>query len=218
MWTGLLLSVLFDIVLAIVIFQVAKNQGASDFAAYLWASIGPAIGAVIGLVRTRKVDGVAIIIIVNLLLSAAVTFIGSQDPKVLLLKDSVLTGGFGLIVLLTSLPFFPKPLMFFFGLKFGSDGTKEGTAQWYAMWDQYPQFRQGQRFINNVWGIGFVVEALVKAGCVFALPYDAAFMVNQIAPFVLIGSLIYFSIRFGMKQRREGEARRNAAQIMEVSR
>jgi hypothetical protein len=212
MMTGLLLSGVFDIGLAIVLFQVAKHQfGASDFVAYLVASIGPVLGALIGLVRTRKVDGVAIIILVNLLLSAAVTLIGSHDARTLLLKDSVLTGGFGLVILITSLSIFPKPLMFFFGLKFGTDGTKEGTQQWYGLWDAYSHFRRGQRHLNNVWGIGFMVEATVKAICVFVLPYGGAYAVNQIAPFVLLAGLIYYSIRFGTKQRREGEARHQAA-------
>jgi hypothetical protein len=212
MTTGLLLTGIFDIGLAIVLFQVAKHQlGASDFVAYLVASIGPILGAIIGLVRTRKIDGVAIIILINLLLSAAVTLIGSHDAKTLLLKDCVLTGGFGLVILITSLSIFPKPLMFFFGLKFGTDGTKEGTRWWYGLWDAYPSFRSGQRFLNNVWGIGFMVEALVKAVSVFVLPYGGAYAVNQVAPFVLIAGLISYSIRFGMKQRREGEARQRAA-------
>lgn len=211
MMISLLLMAIFDIGLTIGVFQIAKHQfGASDFVAYLVAGIGPVIGALISLARVRKIDGVAIIIGINLLISAAVTFIGSHDARILLLKDCVLTGGFGLVILLTSIPIFPKPLMFFFGLKFGTDGTKEGTKQWYWLWETIPQFRRGQIFLNNVWGIGFMVEAVVKAICVFVLPYGAAYAVNQIAPFVLLAGLIYYSIRFGMKQRREGEARRDA--------
>lgn len=212
MLVGILLTALFDVGLAIAVFEIAKHRfGASDFVAYLVASIGPVLGGLIGLLRTRKIDGVAIIILVNLLISAGVTLIGSHDAKVLLLKDSVLTGTFGLVILITSLSIFPKPLMFFFGLKFGTDGTKEGTREWYELWQRYPTFRRGQRFLNNVWGVGFLVEAAVKAVGVLVLPYGAAYAVNQIAPFVLVAGLIYFSIRFGMKQAKEGEARRQAA-------
>lgn len=209
---GLLMSACLDIVLPIVLFEVAKHQfGANDFTAYLVASIGPIIGALAGLARTRKIDGVAIIILVNLLISAGITLIGSRDPKILLLKDSAVTGLFGLVILITSLAIFPKPLMFFFGLKFGTDGTKQGTRQWYDLWDRYPHFRRGQRFLNNLWGIGFMVEAAVKAIGVFLLPFDAAYMINQIAPFVLLAGLISYSIRFGLRQRREGEAARQRA-------
>ncbi|SDR86847.1 VC0807 family protein [Microlunatus soli] len=216
---SLLLTAIFDIGLAIAIFQIAKHQfGATDFVAYLVASIGPVVGALVGLARTRRIDGVAIIILINLLISAGVSFIGSHDAKTLLLKDCVLTGGFGLVILITSIPIFPKPLMFFFGLKFGTDGTKEGAGQWYRLWDTIPQFRRSQIWLNNVWGIGFLAEALVKAICVFILPYGAAYAVNQIAPFVLLAGLIYYSMRFGMKLRREGEARRRAAMNAAVQR
>lgn len=194
-------------------------MGASDFAAYLAGCIGPIVGGVVALIRTRKVDGVAIIILINLLISAGVTFIGSHDAKILLLKDSVLTGVFGLVILVTSLPIFPKTLMFFFGLKFGTDGTKEGVQQWYWLWDNIPQFRRGQRFLNNVWAFGFMIEAAIKAIGVFVLPYGAAYALNQVAPFVLLAVLIYYSIRFGMKQRKEGEerGRQAAARAAETS-
>lgn len=212
MFVGLLLTAFLDIGLAIVLFEVAKHQfGAGDFAGYLVASIGPIVGGLAGLARTRKIDGVAVIILVNLLISAGVTLIGSRDPRILLLKDSAVTGLFGLAILITSLAIFPKPLMFFFGMKFGTDGTKEGTRQWYGLWDRYPHFRRGQRFLNNLWGIGFMVEAAVKAICVFVLPFDVAYMINQIAPFVLLACLISYSIRFGLRQRREGEAARTQA-------
>jgi len=212
MLIGLLSTAIFDVVLAIVIFQLAVHRfGASNFTGYLVASIGPLLGMVIALLRTRKIDGVAIIILINLLISAAVTLIGTHDAKALLLKDSLVTGAFGAAILISAIPIFPKPLMFFFGMKFATDGTREGTAWWYGLWDRYPTFRSGQRFVNNVWGVGFLTEAAVKAACVYLLPFGAAYAVNQIAPFVLLAGLITFSIRFGMRQRREGEERQRAA-------
>lgn len=212
MWIGLLMTVVFDIVLAIVIFQVAKNLGASDFAAYMLASLGPVLGMVVGLIRSGKIDGVAIIVLVNLVISAAVALIGSQDIRVQLLKDSVLTGGFGLAILLTSIPVFPKPLMFFFALKFGTDGTKEGVAQWYDLWDRDPSFRRGHRFVNNVWGIGFLIEAGLKAIGTYTLPHGAAFAFNQVAPFALLVILITFSMQYGKKMQRDGARERATAE------
>jgi hypothetical protein len=216
---SLLITAIFDIGLAIAAFEYAKRVlGVGDFAAYLIASIGPLVGMAIGLLRTRKLGGVSLIILAQILISALVTLIGAHDPRALLLKDSVLTGTFGLVVLITSIPIFPKPLMFFFGLKFGTDGTQEGTAYWYQMWDKYPEFRRVQRFINNVWGIGFMTEAVIKAIGVFVLPYEVAYAVNQIAPFVLLIGLITWTISYSAKARRRGEARAAAAAAADAER
>lgn len=205
---SLLLTVIFDIGLAIGAFEFAKRVlGIGDFGSYLIASIGPLAGMAIGLVRTKKLGGMSLIILAQILISAAVTLIGAHDARTLLLKDSVLTGAFGAVVLITSMPFFPKPLMFFFGLKFGTDGTAAGVGQWYELWDKYRQFRRTQYVVNNVWGIAFLGEAMIKAIGVYVLPYEAAYALNQIAPFVLIAGLIGWTVSYGARARKQGEAR-----------
>lgn len=212
MMFGLLLTVVFDIGLAIGAFEFSKRVlGIGDFGSYLIASIGPLVGMLIGLARTKKIGGMSLIILAQVLISALVTLIGSHDPRILLLKDSVLTGAFGAVVLITSISVFPKPLMYFFGLKFGTDGTAAGVAQWYDMWDKYPTFRRTQYVVNNVWGIGFLVEALAKAVGVYTLPYEVAYSVNQVSPFVLIAVLITWTMSYGAKARKRGEARAAAA-------
>lgn len=202
---SLLLTVVFDIGLAIVIFQVARHRGASAFASYLLATIGPLLGMGISLLRTRRLGGVSIIILAEILVSAAVAPIGSRDPIILLLKDSAETGIFGLVVLLSALPLFPKPLMFFFGLKFGTDGTATGVAWFYDLWDKYPGFRRSQYVINTVWGLGFLVEAGLKAAGVYAFSYDTAYTFNKIAPFVVLAALIFWTISYASRVRRAGE-------------
>lgn len=209
---SILITVIFDIGLAIGAFEFSKRVlGIGDFGSYLIASIGPLVGMAIGIVRTKKVGGMSLIILAQILISAAITLIGSHDPKVLLLKDSAETGGFGLVVLITSITIFPKPLMYYFGLKFGTDGTAAGVGEWYDLWDKYPAFRRTQYVINNVWGIGFLVEALLKAIGVYTLPYDVAYSVNQVTPYVLIVALVMWTWAYGAKARKAGEARSAAA-------
>lgn len=204
---SLLLTIVFDIGLAIVIFQVARGHGLSAFVAYLLASIGPLIGMGISLLRTRRLGGVSIIILIEILISAAVALIGSRDAEVLLLKDSAETGAFGLVTLISALPLFPKPLMFFFGLKFGTDGTAQGVAWFYDLWDKYASFRHSQYLINSVWGIGFLLEAGLKALGVRLFSYDTAYTINKIAPLAVLAALIFWTIWYAGRVRRAGAAR-----------
>lgn len=207
---GLALTVIFDIGLSIVVFQVARSHGASETAAYLIASVGPLVGMAANWLRTRKLGGVSLIILAMILISAGVSLIGSQDARILLLKDSVLTGGFGLVTLVSALPIFPKPLMFFFGLKFGTDGTRQGIQEWYDLWDKYAEFRRPQYLINSVWGVSFLAEAAIKAVCTFTLPYDTAYTINQIFPFVVLAAMIAWTTWYGQQQANKGAAARAA--------
>lgn len=207
MIVSLLLTLVVDIGLSIVIFDWLTSRGISAGIAYLAAGVGPLLGLLVNWVRTRTLGGVSIIVLVTLLLSALVTLIGSQNVRVLLLKDAVLTGAFGLVTLASALPLFHKPLMFSYGLKFGTDGSREGVQQWYDLWDRYPTFRHTQYVINNTWGIAYALEAAAKVACAYLLSYKAAYAVNQILPWVLLAALIFWTISYGKRQRRVGERR-----------
>lgn len=100
-------------------------------------------------VRTKALNGASIAILLFALLSAAVALFGSHDAKILLYKDSFVTGIIGLIFLSSLL--FPKPLCYWFGQRFATGGTPEGIAWWSELWDKYSAFRRTQRVITVVW-------------------------------------------------------------------
>lgn len=201
------LTLVVDIGLSIAIFSVLTGRGVAPGVAYLVAGVAPVLGMVINWIRTRKLGGVSVIVLITLVISALVTLIGSQEVRVLLIKDAVLTGGFGLVTLASALPLFGKPLMFFYGLKFATDGSRNGVQQWYDLWDRYQGFRHSQYVINNTWGIAFLVEAAAKVACAYLLSYHAAYAVNQIVPWLVLAGLIFWTISYGNAQRRAGERR-----------
>ena len=199
-------TLVFDIGLSIAVFQLAQSNGAGDVAAYLWSSIGPLVGLSVEFVRHRRIDSVGLVVLGIIVLSALISVIGSSDPKVLLLKDSVFTGVIGLVFLLSLTPLFRRPLMWYMGRKFGSDGTDAGVAYWDSLW-QYPGFRRSQRMITGVWGAGFVAEAALKTMWVLALPFDTAYLLNQFGPLAVTVVLMGWTIWYGQRVRRAGEAR-----------
>ncbi|MFT4217661.1 MAG: VC0807 family protein [Micropruina sp.] len=200
---GLLVSMVFDIGLSIAIFSVAKDLGASDLAAYLYSSVGPLVGMAIEFVRHRRIDIVGVVILAIIALSLAVTLIGSHDPTVLLLKDSALTGGLGVVILASLTPLFPRPLMYYLGRKFGTDGTAAGAAWWASLW-QYPSFRRSQRVITGAWGAGYLGEAIAKVAWVLTLPFDTAYLLNQVVPLVITVVLMAWTMWYAARTRRAG--------------
>ena len=81
----------FEIGASIAIFAHAVDHGASDVAAYLWACLGPLIGAVAYLGRTHDLSGASIAILAFNAYSALIAMIGRTDATMLLYKDSFAT-------------------------------------------------------------------------------------------------------------------------------
>ncbi len=203
---GLLVTVVFDVGLSITVFSVAKNMGASDVTAYLYSAVGPLLGMAVEFIRHRRIDIVGVVILAIIVLSVAVTVIGSDDPTVLLLKDSALTGGLGVLILASLTPLFPRPLMYYMGRKFATDGTEAGVAWWSSLW-QYPSFRHSQRVITAAWGVGYLAEAVAKVAWVLLLPFDTAYLLNQVVPLAVTVVLMGWTIWYANRTRRDGERR-----------
>lgn len=179
-----------DFGLSLVIFFVAAAYGASDTAAYLLSSIGPGISLIVQAIVARRVDSVSLMFIAMLVLSAGVAFVGGDgDPTLLLLKDSALTGGFGLLCLLSMLRWAPRPLMYYFARKFATDGTPAAMGRWDERWHLDATFRAVVGTVTLVWGVGYLAEALVKVGSALTMSFDAAYLVDNLAPLLVTAAL-----------------------------
>jgi intracellular septation protein A len=205
MMLGFLLTAVFDVGVALVAFRVAKHLGADDRIAYLASAIGPAIMLVITWIRARTLGGASVVILLFLLFSAAATFIGGGDPRLLIAKDSVVTGAFGAACLLSTL--LPRPLMFYFGAKFGTDGSREGIRYWSGLW-RYPDFRRSMYLINTAWGVGFLIEAAVRILVAYTVSsFQTANTIATILPFAFLAVLITYTIWVGNRTRAAAQAR-----------
>src|SRR6201994_3290342 len=96
---SLVLTAVFDVGVALAAFALAEQLGAGNTLAYLAAGVGPLIMIAITWIRARTLSGASVIILLYVLLSSAATLVGGNDPRLLLSKDSLVTGGFGLACL-----------------------------------------------------------------------------------------------------------------------
>ena len=143
--------------------MLAKALGAGDVGAYLIGSIGPLLGAVVIWVRARTFSGASAAIFAFTALSALVAVIGSTDSRVLLYKDCATTAVIGLVFGLSCVVL-PRPVMFYFAQRYGTDGTKEGMAAYDQMWVAYRGFRTSMYQISIVWAVVFLAQAAITDG------------------------------------------------------
>lgn len=137
----------------------------SEVVALLWAMTFPLLKSMYDLIKHRALDPVAVIVLLGLVTSMIAVLFGG-DPRLLLIRESLFTGAFGLVCLISLL--FPRPIMFYFGRYFlaGADPQRRDlfNARWYN-----PMVRRAHRLVTVTWGLVYVGEFLLRVTLVYGL-------------------------------------------------
>jgi hypothetical protein len=190
-------TLLFNVVLPFATYQVVTGRGMGTVPALTTVSAWPVVELGVFYVLHHRVDelGVMALVFFGLGVGAAAGFHSAHLVEV---KDSAVTGLIG-IVMLASLAL-PRPMSFYTGRKFATDGTSEGIAHWNDLW-RYPSFRRAQLVITVVWGLGFLVEAGVRIALSYPLATSAMVPVNSLLPAVVVAGLIGWTVGYGRRVR-----------------
>ena len=206
-------SIIINGAIPLIIFQVLKQYHYSDLVALSVAALFPAIGTLISIIRTRHIDLIAAIALIGIAVSIIAVFIGG-DPRLLLIRESFLTGALGIACFVSFL--LPRPLMFYFGRYFAAGNDPTRIAQYNANW-QYPYFRYVNRIITVVWGVSYLGEFILRVIMVYTLPIP---VVLGVSPIILGGitvATIAWTMAYANRARKRGEEMRREAQEARIS-
>src|ERR1051326_6358070 len=92
--------------------------------------------------------------------------------------------------------------MFSFALEFNGPGTAKGREMT-SLW-QYEGFRHVFRVITVVWGIGFLLEAALRAVIAYHTSTGTALASSKIMPFVFAGILSAWTAAYGAYRKKKG--------------
>ncbi|MBT2404319.1 MULTISPECIES: VC0807 family protein [unclassified Streptomyces] len=201
---GWILTIGLNVVAPIVTYNQLHDHGWSEFGALLVSGAWPVLDSAIHLAWRRKLDEFAIVTLVFLVITAVVSLVGAHSARALLIKDSGVTGLFGLLCLGTL--FAPRPLMFYFGRKFATDGTPESTAWWNGLW-QFDGFRRTMTVMTTVWGVAYLIEAGVRIALAYVLSTDTMVTISPIMIYGVLGALAVWTTLYGKRSKAEGERR-----------
>jgi hypothetical protein len=180
---GIIPSIVMNAVVPFVVYQVLKSYHASDLVALSAAGLLPAISTSIGIIRQRHVDLIGALALIGIGVNIVAVLIGG-DPRILLIRESFLTGALGVACFVSLL--FPRPLMFYFGRYFATGNNPAKREQYNGLW-HYPSFRSVNRIITIVWGVAYVGEFISRAIMAYTLPIP---VVLAVSPFLLGGITI----------------------------
>jgi intracellular septation protein A len=209
---GWVVTLVMNIGLPILTYDLLADH-TGEVPALLISGVWPVVELVINLLRTRSIDEFSMFVLIFLALSV-ISLVAFNSPRVLFIKDSAVTGLFGL-VLLGSLTF-GKPLMFYFGRRFAAQGIPAKVEWWNGLW-QYPQFRRGQRILTLVWGLAFLAEAVTRIVLTYRLSVSSMVVVTNVLPIVVLAVLIAGTTWYGKVAGARGQARTAAAAQAEAA-
>jgi len=168
--------------------------------ALLLSSLPPIIWSLLQLVRSRKLNVISMLVIAGIAASLVATMLGG-NPRLLLVRESFITGIFGL-VFLGSL-WLPRPLMFHIvKATVAKQGIEE--AQFAARWS-IPGFRHTFYLMTAVWGAGLIAQAVLQIILAFVLPIEQDLLVSPILGYGFYLVLFGWSFWYGKKRREIGE-------------
>ncbi len=201
-------SLLINAVFPYLLYQYLTDQQVTTVNALNATAVFPLAGIALGWLRTRRLDFIGVIVLIFIVLGLLTSLI-SGSPRLFLIKESFLTGLFGLVFLGSLL--LARPLSFYLGRQFVSGGDPSRAAWFEGLW-QYSSFRSTQRLIALVWGVGLLSEALIRVGLVFVLPIPAFLAISPLMSMVVTVGLIIWTMSYGRRRgvaaRREAEKKR----------
>lgn len=164
------MTVLFDIGAPIGLFYALRALGFSEFAALLTSGVAPGLSTMVQVVRTRRLDRLAVFIVGVTVLTAGAALIGGS-PRFLLAKEGVVTGAIGGWLLANS--WADRPVVFAFARALLEGRVGPSGESWDVLWERLPGFRRIWRVAGVIWGGAIILDATIRFVFAYTLPVDA---------------------------------------------
>ncbi|ALV34335.1 VC0807 family protein [Streptomyces sp. CdTB01] len=157
--------------------------GAGTFAALALSSVVPAVRTVWSVVKERKANVFAALILVVNVVSLALSFL-SGDPRLMLVKDSGVSSVIGIAVLVSVA--MGRPMMTEAFKPFLTRGDTAREAAWERLAVGSGAFRRLERLFSGVWGVALLAECAARIVGAYTLPVDTMVWLGSV---VLAGAI-----------------------------
>lgn len=179
-------------------YLILRGRGVGSVPALAAGAVFPAGFILVRFVRRRRLDGFGLIVLAVITIGVTLSLL-SGDARFALVKESALTGAFGL-AMLGSLAA-RRPLMFYSGRKFATDGSPEGIARWESYWTKSAMFRHSNRMMTAVWGTVFLAEAAIRVVAAYTLATSTAVALSAVVPLAVVALLIAWTVSYSKRTR-----------------
>jgi hypothetical protein len=183
------------------VYALCRHFGVSDGASLALSSVPPAVSVLVSWAWRRRLDPIGLIALVSI--GAGLIAMAALDGNELMLKlrESVITGLFGLVCLVTLVT--PgKPAMFVMGRALTRSAPRSKADAFDALWE-LPEARRVFVVLTAAWGVGLVLEAGARTLLALTLPTGPFLAITPVLGWAVIGGLIYFTVSYVRARRRD---------------
>ncbi|WEO96082.1 VC0807 family protein [Streptomyces sp. FXJ1.172] len=180
---------LLDVAVPLGSYYLFKDAfGMSTFAALAWSSVVPALRTVWGVVKERRTNALAGLILVVNVVSLLLSFV-SGDPRLMLAKDSGVSSviAFGILVSV----WLGKPMMTAGMKPFLVKGDTAREAAWERLLsgasERSAAFRSKEKAFSVVWGLVLLAECAARVVGAYTIPVDTMVWLGSV---FLVGAMV----------------------------
>ena len=198
----LALSMLFNFILPWAVYRLSVPY-LGETHAIMATAVAPTVWSLVQFARSRKLDAMSVLVLSWIALSLFVLAL-SGSPKVLLFRETLITGLGGLVLIGSALigrPLMPVLVRYAFmsqsglGTVLQSSVAERARAQ-LELYADKPWFRRVIAATTVVFGLIVVAETVVLGVLVFSLPAEKVFLTrpivrNAAAGLVLLWTFLY---------------------------
>jgi hypothetical protein len=179
--------------------------------ALIASAVPPIVWSLIELVRFRRVDALSVLVVAGIVLSVAAMALGGS-PRMLLLRESLVSGAVGVVFLL-SLPM-RRPLIFYLARATVAREMEGGAAHFEALWRERPGLASSMRLMTLVWGAGLTCETAVRACMALTWPIERFLVVSPFIGYGIYGALALWTLWYRKTMRHRVDTRVQADGIV----
>ncbi|HXO45400.1 MAG TPA: VC0807 family protein [Candidatus Cybelea sp.] len=195
---GAIWDIALNAIIPVLLYKLSKQfLSPSELTALLLATTFPLGKSIYDLLRRGQLDPISIVVLLGIAADCVALVFGGS-ARLLLVRESVFTGAFGVACFVSLL--LPRPMMFYFARHFIAGVDPERQARFNSAW-QLPDVRFAHRLITIVWGTVFVGELVVR----IILIYNTSAATVLIVSPVLLGGLtlvtMFWAFRYGHRVR-----------------
>lgn len=172
--------------------------------ALIASAVPPIIWSLIELARFRRVDALSVMVVAGIVLSIAAMALGGS-PRMLLLRESLVSGAVGVLFLL-SLPM-RRPLIFYLARATVAREMEGGAARFEALWRERPALVSAMRLMTLAWGVGLTGETALRAWMALTWPIERFLVVSPFIGYGIYGGLTVWTLWYRKTMRSRVEAR-----------
>lgn len=184
---GFLRDIALNAFFPLILYRLSKRYiSPSELTGLIIATTFPIGKSIFDVVNRRHMDPISVMVLIAIGISI-IAVVAGGSPRLLLLRESLFTGAFGLACLGSLL--LRRPMMFYFGRYFMTRGDPVRRRRYEASW-ALPEVRFTSRLITTVWGGVYLAEFAIRLALIFLVPVE---WFLAIAP-VLLGSVTLVTI------------------------